>query len=213
MPPALTIQPNERVFIAGRTGSGKTFLSLHLLRKRTRLVVCDPKGTLGELAPEWGLDDWSEKGRKRLLAGDPVRLRIPAPLDGNWTPYLWDVYRAGDVTLYVDELYGVVPPGRTAPEPLLACYTRGRELGIGVVAATQRPSWIPLVAMSEADWFFVFRLTLEEDRRRLASFMGESVMTPITDRYGFLTYNPLWDQPIYTPRLIVRKPVPKKEGK
>lgn len=202
----LSIQPNQRVFTAGRTGSGKTFLERYLLASSKRLVVCDPKGTLSTaIAPDWRLTDWSEKGRKRLLAGDPVRLRIPAPLDGDWSSYLWDVYRAGNVLLYVDETYGVVPPGRAAPEPLLACYTRGRELGIGVHAATQRPSWIPLVCMSEADWFFVFRLTLDEDRKRLASFMGASVMQPIQDRYGFFSYSPEWDSPIYTPQLIVRK--------
>lgn len=202
----LQIASNERVFLAGRTGSGKTFLARHLLAKSTRLVVLDPKGTLGrDMAPEWNLTDWSEKGAKLLERGEPCRLRVPAPLDGNWAPYLWAVYRAGGVTLYVDEMYGVVPPGKVAPEPLLACYTRGRELRVGVFAASQRPSWVPLVAMSEADWFFVFRLTLDEDRKRLASFMGASVMQPITDRYGFMTYHPEWDEPIYTPQLVVRK--------
>jgi hypothetical protein len=204
---AIQITSNQRVFTAGRTGSGKTFLEHHILAGIKRLVALDPKGTLGSVtSPGWNLTDWSDKGRKALLAGEPVRLRVPAPLNGDWTPYLWDVYRAGNVVLYVDEMYGVVPPGKAAPEPLIACYTRGRELGIGVHAATQRPAWVPLVTMSEADWFFVFRLTLDEDRRRLASFMGASVMSPIRDRYGFYSYHPEWDDPIYTPRLIVRKP-------
>lgn len=209
----LRIASNQRVFTAGRTGSGKTFLERHLLSGITRLVALDPKGTLGRLAPEWNLEDWSERGRKALLRGDPVRLRVPPSEDGDtpayWSPYIRDVYRAGDCLLYIDELYGVVPPGSRPPGPLVACYTRGRELGIGVHAATQRPAWVPLFAMSEADWFFVFRLTLDEDRRRLASFMGASVMDPIRDRYGFLTYHVEWDQPIYTERLLVRQPAAK----
>lgn len=201
----LRIAPDQRVFTAGRTGSGKTYLERYLLRSANRLVACDPKGTLGRLAPEWNLEDWTDRGARQLARGDDVRLRIPAPLDGRWDDYLWAVYKAGNVILYIDELYGVVPPGKRAPEPLTACYTRGRELGIGVHSCTQRPSWIPLFAMSEADWFFIFRLTVEEDRKRLASFMGASVIEPIRDKYGFLTYSPEWEDPIYTPQLIVRR--------
>lgn len=202
----LTVRSDERAFIAGRTGSGKTFFCRYLTASSRRLVVLDPKGMLTRaIDPAWKLDEWSEKGRKALLEGDPCRLRVGYPDDGDWEPYLADTFKAGNVLIYVDEMYGVVPPGKQAPKSLTAAWTRGRQLGVGVVSATQRPAWVPLFAMSEADWFFIFRLTLEEDRRRLASFMGQSVMEPIRDRYGFLTYNAQWDGPVYTPRLVVRK--------
>ena len=208
---ALQITSSQRVFTAGRTGSGKTYFERYVLAGIQRLVALDPKGTLGRMAPEWNLEDWSDRGRRKLLAGEPVRLRVPPPpVDVGddpryWDTYIRDVYRAGNCILYLDEIYGVVPPGSKPPPSLTACYTRGRELGIGVHGCTQRPAWVPLFAMSEADWFFVFRLTLDEDRRRLASFMGASVMEPIKDRHGFLSYHVEWDEPIYTPQLIVRK--------
>src|SRR5437868_3266777 len=154
----------------------------------TRMVVFDPKGAFpGLQAPEWNLETWSERGRRKLLAGEDVRLRVPAPLDGNWAPYLQACWDAGDVLVYIDEIYGVVPPGKRPPDELVALYTRGREKGIGVWGATQRPVWVPLFCLSEADWIMTFRLNLPDDRRRIAQICGEDIETPIPI-YAFWIY-------------------------
>lgn len=200
--PGIHIDSNDRVAIFGQTGSGKTFLSRYLLARVARLVVFDPKGTL---RGQWRLQEWTHKTRKDLLDGDPVRVRVGAPLDGDWSPYLWDIYDAGDCTLYVDEMYGLVPVGKRPPDALNALYTRGRELGIGVVAVSQRPRWIPMQMISESSWFFGFRLMLEDDRRELAQIMGPMVLDRTTDRYGFWTFHAEWDQPLYTPQLVVQR--------
>lgn len=198
----ISIDSSDRVAIFGQTGSGKTFLARYLLARVKRLVVFDPKGTL---RGQWRLAEWSDRTRSDLLDGDPVRVRVPAPLDGVWDDYLWDVYEAGNVTVYVDEMYGVVPIGKRPPDALNALYTRGRELGIGVVAVSQRPLWIPKQMISESSWFFGFRLMLEDDRRELAQIMGPDVLERTTDRYGFWTFHAEWDRPIYTPQLIVKR--------
>lgn len=213
----LAVKSNQRAFIAGKTGSGKTFFARYLLQSAKRLVVLDPKGMLTrEEDPGWNLTDWSAKGRKLLMSGEPCRLRVPYPQDGDWSSFVKDVFEARNVTLYIDEMYGVVSPGKTPPvlEWLVACWTRGRQLGVGVIVATQRPMWVPLFAMSEADWFFIFRLSLEEDRKRLASFMGPSAMYPIPDEFGYLSYSVRWPAPIYTPQLNVRRrrPAPAKQS-
>lgn len=204
----LSVKANDRTFIAGKTGSGKTFFARYLLQSAKRLVVLDPKGMLSrEEDPDWRLTDWSAAGEKALRGGKPCRLRVPYPQNGDWAPFVKAVFEARNVTLYIDEMYGVVSPGKN-PEVLdwlTACWTRGRQLGIGVITATQRPVWVPLFSMSESDWFFVFRLTLDEDRKRLASFMGPSAMYPIPDEFGFLSYNVRWQAPVYTPQLNVRK--------
>lgn len=201
----LPILANDRVFIAGQSGSGKTFFARALLARASRLLVLDPKGLLSpEAAPDWRLTDWTKAGAKRLEDGRPVRLRVPAPLDGDWEPYLMAAYRARNVVVYIDEAYGVVRQGKKLPPSLVALYTRGRELGIGMIAASQRPSWVPLEMMSEANKFFIFRLMLPEDRKRVAGFVGESAMGRIPDRHGFLTYSIDWDYPVYTPQLNVR---------
>lgn len=162
------VEPSDRVAFVGRTGSGKSYLARSLLRGVNRLVVFDPKGTLG--GANWGLTTW-EDGGSDALAEDRFRVRVRTPLDGNWDPYLDAVMESENVTLYIDEVYGVVQ-GRNPTDSLRAVITRGRELGIGVWSATQRPKDIPLVIVSESDWFFMFQLRVEGDRKRMAEFMA-----------------------------------------
>lgn len=194
----ISLASNERVFICGKTGSGKTFLARYLTRKIKRLVVLDGKGTLG--GADWGLEDWNENNDVR----DPqaaFRLRAVPGLKSDLTDY-WDsvletCMRAGNITIYIDELYAVCPPNKAASPTLFACYTRGREFGLGMWASTQRPVWIPLVAMSEAEHFFMFRLQLWEDKQRLAAFMGDEVLNPIRDEHGFFYMKAIEDDVTY----------------
>ena len=122
------------------------------------------------------------------------------PLDMDWTRYLWAVYKARNVTLYIDETYSVVQHGGMNPA-LNALVTRGRELNIGVYFATQRPAWIPLALLSEADWFVQFRLQLEKDRKRMVELCGPEVLENPVDRYGFYLYHTDWNKPIYYNKL------------
>lgn len=194
----ISLSTNERVFICGKTGSGKSYLARYLTRNIKRLVVLDGKGTLG--TPEWNLTDWSDN----IDLKDPsaeFRLRAVPGLKVDLTDY-WDTIlekclRAGNVTVYIDELYAVVPPNKAASPTLFACYTRGREFGLGMWASTQRPVWIPLVSLSEAEHFFVFRLQLWEDKQRLAAFMGEGVLGAVTDEHGFYYMRAIDDEVTY----------------
>lgn len=198
------IRTNERVTIVGKTGSGKTYLARLLTLGIGRLVVFDPKGTMGDPAvlKAWNLENWSADGARKLRAGKPVRLRVaPAQIGddiyAHWIPYMLAIYEAGDCTLYIDEIYGVTRPN-PSPE-LAALYTRGRELGIGVFAATQRPTMFPLILLSEAEWTFTFRLRLPMDIERMAMLMQ---MDPATlsfpAKYGYWLFNAEWDAPIYS---------------
>src|SRR5688572_32003640 len=120
----LEIWANERTALVGKTGSGKTFLAQWLLRPIHRLIVLDPKSTLDR--PEWNLEDWNEETVKKMLNGEPGRVRVKPPLNGDWTPFLKAAYEMGNVTVYIDEVYGVVDPGSKPPRMLTALYTRGR---------------------------------------------------------------------------------------
>lgn len=208
MPDGLIV-PNssDRGIVIGQTGAGKTFFMRYLLLTVKRLAVLDPKGTLAgpnASGGDWRLDEWSRRTPKALKRGVPFRVRVPAPLNGDWSPYLWQFYKAGNMMLYIDEMYGVVAPRKPMPTALNAIYTRGRELGIGAWSASQRPSWIPLEVMSEAQWFVLFRVLLEEDRRRMAAVMGRQVMEEIPDDYGFWVYHVSWREPEYVSGLEVR---------
>jgi energy-coupling factor transporter ATP-binding protein EcfA2 len=204
MPP-ISLKSNERVLLCGKTGSGKTYLARYITRPLKRLVVLDGKGTLGE----WGLEAWNSKTMRDLRRGDNVRLRALPPIGTNFLEYWEEVisacFQAGNVTIYIDELYAVCPPNKNPSDALWSAYTRGRELGVGVWSATQRPVWIPLFALSEAEHFFVFRLQLMDDKSRLAAFMGNSVLQSIKDPHGFYYSRPDLEKPIYSERLEVNQ--------
>jgi hypothetical protein len=195
------IRSTDRVAFVGKTGSGKTYAARILTKDLRRLVVFDPKGTL---AGKWGLLEWNNRNAKRLKKGDNLRLRIPAPLDGNWEPYFMACYDCHNLTVYIDEMYGVISRGKPG-QYLTALYTRGRELNIGVWASTQRPAWVPLFMLSEADWIFLFRLQLETDRKRVAEIMGDNVRDSVLTGHQVWVYNQAWDRPILYPRIASGK--------
>lgn len=202
--PNVTIHANQRVAFIGKTNSGKTFLARHLLQPIKRLIVLDGKGTLG--GSEWNLEMGGTVERQ-LRAGKPARLRVVAPTNGDWTHWLRLAWDARNVTVYIDEMMTVVAPRQREPNELTALYTRGRELGIGVWASTQRPVWVPPFMLSEAEWIFLFRVSKPDDRKAVADFGDEYGMmrNPIRDEHGFWTYNVQWRRPIYTKRFAPPK--------
>jgi energy-coupling factor transporter ATP-binding protein EcfA2 len=198
----IQIKTNERILIVGKTGSGKTYLAKYLTRQANRLVVLDAKATL----TDWNLDPWDSVSRGKLLSHEPIRIRVLPPYDGDITEYweavLSDCYKAGNVVIYIDELYSICPPNQKPMNVLWSMYTRGRELGIGVWSSSQRPAWIPLFALSEAEHFFNFRLQLDEDRKRMAVFMGAEVLT---NEHGFYYSKAIWDRPQFYTSLVVNQ--------
>lgn len=207
--PEWRIRSNERVAFVGKTGSGKTTMARFLTRALGRFVVFDPKGTIGLAAEAWNVEPWSERGLAQLRKPKGLtRLVVPGPGPdddpfGYWIPYLRAIFELGNVTLYIDEMYAVNRPGTFPSAELMALYTRGRELGIGVWAATQRPTLVPLVMLSECEWLFTFRLLLEQDRKRMAEICGPMVLDSVRDPYGYWLYNTAWDVPIYSRGLAV----------
>ena len=199
------IRSNDRVALVGKTGSGKTYMARHLLAGLNRFVAFDPKGTIGlaEGPDSWNVEPWSGAGYKKLQQGKNARLVVPGPGPDDdpfayWMPFLRAIFELGNITLYIDEMYAVNRPGTFPSAELMALYTRGRELGIGVFAATQRPTLVPLVMLSECEWLFTFRLLLEQDRKRMAEICGPAVLNAIPNGYehGYYLFNTAWNEPI-----------------
>jgi DNA helicase HerA-like ATPase len=79
--------------------------------------------------------------------------------------------------LLVDEAHAFFDG--VAASALRRLLTRGRQPGVSLVAATQQPSALPAVAVSQADLLVVHRLTSRADREALAAarpaYMRESI--------------------------------------
>lgn len=173
--PRLTIaelapRPTDRALIVGQTGSGKTTLAKELIRdaveRRGRHVVAvDFKGTLK--LP--GFETFTSlkkltasKGRTLLYRPTYAETQDTAMQSRFWE---W-VYRRKHTTIYVDETAAV-----TAGEEFHFYYgavlMRGRELGLELWSATQRPKRIPQIVLSESEHVYAFRLRLPQDRERV----------------------------------------------
>lgn len=200
----MKIKANDRVLLSGKTGSGKTWLAEHLLIPVKRLIVVDPKATLGK----WNLKEPTDRDLRRFDRGGVGRYRVLPPITESaelWYEQLFErCYDTGNLTVYIDEAYAVTPPGSKPSRWLTALYTRGRERGIGVWCSTQRPTWIPLFLISEADWIISFRLNIDDDRKRIASMAGSEVLQPINHEHGFWLYHVGDDKPYYYPEAVVQ---------
>lgn len=165
------IKSNERVLIVGRTGTGKTYLAKHLVREYKNVVALDTKGTLS--IPNFVLVR-EPRNLHRIAKNSNVVFRTP----WRWSNeefdnfFLWCIER-GETIVYIDELYRVASEHTRPNSPLGAIATQGRELGVALWAATQRPSRIPTFLMSEAEHNFVFKLRLPIDRKRLEDLMEQ----------------------------------------
>lgn len=154
----------------GQTGSGKTTLARYMLAFRRWKVIVDYKGRI----------DWKEYTLCKTLS-KLVRCNKPALLyqpdfteaqDEDTQNRFWEfVYRRGNTTAYADEIT-TFAQGDVFPFHFGNCLVRGRELGVEVWSATQRPMRIPQIVLSESEHQYVFSLKLPQDRKRIEESSG-----------------------------------------
>ncbi len=185
------ISSDERVCLIGKTGSGKTYLARKLLLKQKRVLIYDPRDGLDD----WDTDTDSANTVNRIKDDDAFRIRIVE--EDRFLTLLESVLVRGDVLVYIDEIYGITTGPTAYPKILRDIWTRGRSLNIGAWGATQRPKMIPLFFLSEAEHFFVYRLTMPADRKIVAGMAHEQLDTVIKDVHGFYYYDIRTDQPVY----------------
>jgi hypothetical protein len=204
------IKPYSRAIFVGATGSGKSYFARGLHLQTPRLIVCD---VTGHVNPGVGHEGWRcqgwKSGLKRLQDGKSARVYIEPQLSvDDWERYFWEIYKLKRVVLYIDELYGVSPQQNKG---LKALFTRGRHLQIGVHSSVQRPASIPLEALSESEYKFLFRLRLKDDVDRMAYLMGEQARMKLPKYWG-LFYTDELDNAIVFKPLIVHERILQKEG-
>jgi hypothetical protein len=96
---------------------------------------------------------------------------LPARTGAEWETTIRDFIKLRNVVIDVDELGQI---GSAADEPLRMVFQVGRELGIGVIACMQRPSWVPLASLSEAEHYVIFQTRWPEDNERIYQLVGQA---------------------------------------
>lgn len=204
--PLISVKPDQRVLFVGKTGSGKTYLAEYMTQDIARLIALDPKPSLRKWPDLETVTSINHASVRALRRGENRRIRVPDPQGGmaGWIPWLKLLWELGNVTGYIDEINLVVYPRRVPPIEFSRLYQQGRERGIGIWGATQRPVNIPLICVTEAEWLFEFRLGNKQDRRLIADYGDDTgrMAEPINDEHGFLTFNQSWRKAVYTPKLI-----------
>lgn len=182
----------EHVTILGPTGSGKTWLSYQLLQHTATpklpgiVLVMKPRDTTAET--------WNKTlGFRRVRSWPPVpSIWRPNDKPPGWTLWpkhtfdperddmlLWqefrramlDSYKRGNRILFADETYGLSNELGLDRE-LIAIWTRGRSMGCGMWAASQRPTHIPLHAYTQAEHLFLANDPDERARDRFSEIGG-----------------------------------------
>lgn len=84
--------------------------------------------------------------------------------------FLWGIYERGKTGLYVDE--GFMMPKMPRYKAYPALIVQGRSKHIPMISLTQKPFYVPMPVLSEADFHSVFHLTDDKDKQRVNEFTG-----------------------------------------
>lgn len=183
--------PGEHVTIIGPTGSGKTWLAYQLLES-----VAKPKlpGLVLVMKPvDATVTQWTRRVHFRRVRSWPPTPSIwwsrrppgwvlwpkhtfdpdrdDALLYAQFRKAILDSYKRGNRILFADEAYGLSSELDLDRE-MITVWSRGRSMGTGMWAATQKPTHIPLHAYNQAHHLFLFRDPDKRARERYAEISG-----------------------------------------
>lgn len=183
-------RPGEHVSFIGPTGSGKTHLAYQLLDSVASpqlpavVLVIKPRDATA--------DKWNKKlGFKRVRHWPPAPPLMGAKPRG-WT--LWprhtfdpdadeallhsqmrrailDSYKKGDRILLADEAYSLSEELHLKKE-LITVWSKGRSMGCGLWAATQKPTHVPLWLYNQAEHLFLANDPDKRSRDRFSEIGG-----------------------------------------
>lgn len=174
--PPLIPKAGERALVVGQTGSGKTAFVTWLLRRvrQSPIIIYDTKEEPKFFSLPYVSITGDLKGvREHINSGESDYIVFRPPLSITADPeeldklLLWHYHNFRGIGAYIDEAYSFHNSGR-AGQGLVGLLTRGRSRGITTIMASQRPAWLSMFAISEAQKLYIFDLSLDDDKKKIA---------------------------------------------
>lgn len=191
------IRSGQHVFVAGRTGCGKSQLVEAYLSSRPNVICLDTKGDVNwNTIPDVVIYDRLDRMIEKHSIGKAIYRPRWQELNFDYTDKFFEyIYLRRNTDVWIDEVMSI----ELTPY-YKACLTRGRSLNISCWNVTQRPKTIPLICISESTHFFVFDLQLEADRKRIMEVVPfeeiNTIPSKINGEYSFWYYNFKMNSPI-----------------
>jgi ABC-type dipeptide/oligopeptide/nickel transport system ATPase component len=177
----MQIQTNERIFICGMTGSGKSVFAKKFLPFYPRVVFHDREFGNSDLIQQYHFTPvhdpetllmYIQKGKKRILYQPAQGGEKEGIEDFNRVCEI--VFKTRNIALMVDEVSSVVK-GQNAPYWYGEIQRLGRKYNVGCISLTQRPMKIDQTILSESEHMFIFKLKMPQDRAKIEDVCGEYV--------------------------------------
>jgi len=210
---------SDRVFLAGMTGSGKTYAAQLALDKVEYWVTLDNKGRFyfpgAGLVRDFDKLYRATKTHKRIVYRPPVELTEGSKeFYETMDAFLWWIYQRENTIIYIDEATAICDSHNILPGHN-ALMKRGRELNIGCWNSSQEPVNCHNSIISQADHLICFFQNLEGHRKKVAGIMGDKVLdfNPRKDTHQFWYINQSkMEEPILHPALPYDKRFDRKGG-
>jgi len=185
----MEIKSNERLFITGKNGSGKSYWVKKQLSQLDRFIFYDPKHEHKDIegTAVTNLNDL----KAALAQGVKHIIYKPFVMDDDVFSSICEiVWFEGNITFIIDEIafHATSSSILTWHSVLLRL---GRTKGIGVWNLTQRTrSCLHNTILSESDHVISFKLMLETDRKKLAESFDPLFMEANNlDEFHYIYYN------------------------
>jgi hypothetical protein len=169
----------EHFALIGPTGQGKTTMMLNLLPLHPYVTVFATKphdDTMDSLIRQGYLkmDRWRSLDPRdyprRVLWPDARDIRAEERQKGVFKHAFGSIYREGGWTVAIDELWYIINALGMSRE-VKTYLLQARSLGISLLAATQRPAYVPLEIYDQSTHLMFWR---DNDERNLARLSGIS---------------------------------------
>ena len=180
----IDLRGSERWLFVGKTGSGKSYLARALLREMSRrgwpVVIVDPSAFWMGKNPKWDKGEGSIERPKLVTRFDPkARVQLYVPSIPGWQDPGLDALmdaclKRGKLVLYFDETNGIVSANQYSPW-FARVVTQGCKHELAVWAATQRPTRVPEILLSQAENWAIFRVITPNDRKKISEYTGSKV--------------------------------------